>query len=84
MATAFDREWMVAEARAHWRRNLPNLYARLKNSGRLEAELAAAADRTLVELEQYKEAGLTPAEAWPEIRSDFLILDPQVYNQAAP
>lgn len=81
MAQAFDRAWMVAEGRAHWKRNLPKLYAQLKNSGQLEKELAAAADRTLQEMQEYVEAGMTPAEAWPEVRADFLILDPETYNR---
>ena len=82
MAQAFDRAWMIAEAREHWKKHLPRLYARLKNRGELEEALRVAADQTLTAMDELVGTGMTPAEAWPEVRAEFLILDPANYDPA--
>lgn len=85
MAQAFDLPWLIAEGRAHWKAHLSALYNRLKNQGRLEQELKNAAEQTLQEMQELqKKAGMTPAEAWPEVRAMHLILDPTEYGKAAP
>lgn len=80
----YDLQWLIAEGRDHWKRHLPTLYAKLLNSKTLEQELKKAAERTMQEMEQLQQAGMTAAEAWPEVRDEYLILDPSRYNREAP
>lgn len=80
MAQTFDLQWLIAEGRAHWKRHLPRMYARLKNNGTLESSLQDAARQTKLIMDQYEQTGMTPAAAWPEARADYLILDPKQYN----
>lgn len=81
MATTFDQAWLMTEGRQHWKRHLPRLYARLKNSGKLEASLREAAQATKKAMDALeKTQGMSPAEAWPEVRAEFLILNPSDYS----
>lgn len=76
MNAAFDLQRLKAEGRRHWMRHLPTMYKSLVQTGRLEAALQEAARQTRELMNQANEAGQTDAEAWPEVRAQFLILDP--------
>ena len=78
----FSKAWMKTEARQHWKRHLPRLYSRLKNSGKLEAALDEAATKTRGAMEALEQkAGMKPDEAWPEVRGEWIVLDPATYER---
>lgn len=78
----YSKAWMKTEARQHWKRHLPRLFNRLKNSGKLEQSLDEAAQKTRSAMDALVEkAKLKPDEAWPEVRHEWIVLDPATYNQ---
>lgn len=76
MSEAFSLRRLRNEGRTHWKRHLPKLYQQLQESGQLEPELTEAAKKTRTLMDQYNAQGMTDQEAWPEVRAEFLILDP--------
>ncbi len=76
MSEAFNLTRLKAEGRNHWKKYLPAMHARLERAGTLEQALTEAATQTRKLLDQANDAGMTDAEAWPEVRAQFLILDP--------
>ena len=79
---SYSKAWMKTEARQYWRRYLPRLFRRLKDSGELEAALDDVATRARVAMDALQiQAHLTPDEAWPEVRHEWILLDPARYNQ---
>lgn len=76
MAESFGMLRLMAEGRTHWQTHLPALFEKLKAAGTLEAKLREAAELTLAEMAELEAAGMTAAEAWPEVRENHLILDP--------
>lgn len=81
MSEAFNLTRLKAEGRNHWKKHLPAMFARLERAGTLEQELTEAATQTRRLMDQANEAGQTDAEAWPEVRAQFLILDPAVAGE---
>lgn len=77
----YDVPWLMTEGRQHWKRHLPQLYNRLKNTGKLETSLREAAQQTKVRMDSLEKAGMKPDEAWPEVRAEHLILNPAEFNQ---
>lgn len=76
MSEAFNLTRLKNEGRNHWKKHLPAMHARLERAGTLEQALTEAATQTRQLLDQANDAGMTDAEAWPEVRAQFLILDP--------
>ena len=72
-------------AERHWRTWLPRLVAELDRTGRLQATLREAAERTAMDLEELRrhfiQQGLTPAQAgqraWEIVRERYLFLPPE-------
>lgn len=76
MSEAFNLTRLKNEGRNHWKKHLPAMTRRLTTAGTLEQALTEAATQTRQLLDQANDAGMTDAEAWPEVRAQFLILDP--------
>lgn len=75
----FSQNDLMEAGREHWSKWLPKTTARLSAAGELEAALESAADLTLAEMKELgAKAGMTPEEAWPEVRANHLILDPRL------
>lgn len=81
MNAAFNLGRLKAEGRNHWKKHLPKMYARLERSGKLEEAIEEAAQQTRKLMDQANEAGQTDAEAWPEVRAQYLILDPAMAGE---
>lgn len=62
----------VNQARAHWKEFRPRLYRDLKASGKLEAALKEAAERTFAEMGQHRAMGYSEQEAWEIVRENYL------------
>jgi hypothetical protein len=58
----------IDQARRHWEEFRPTLYRDLKASGRLDAALRDAADRTHQEMSDLRGHGYTEQEAWEMVR----------------
>ena len=75
----------VALAERHWRTWLPRRVAELERTGRLQAMLHEAAERTMTESEElqrhFLQQGLTPSQAqqraWEIVRERYLFLPPE-------
>lgn len=74
MAHSYSRASLIDLGRKHWKTYLPKKYRALKKAGTLEKELAAAADLTLKDMQDCREAGMSVHEAWQESRELHLIL----------
>ena len=74
MAHSYSREALIDLGRKHWKEHLPEKFRALKESGQLEKELAAAADLTLAEMQEFKDSGLNVHEAWQASRELHLLL----------
>jgi hypothetical protein len=61
-----------SQARRHWKEHLPTLYRQLKASGKLEAALKDAAERTFREMEELEEMGYDRQGAWEIVREQYL------------
>ena len=72
-------------AERHWRTWLPRLVAELEQTGRLQAKLREAAERTAMDLEELRrhfiQQGLTPQQAhdraWEIVRERYLLIPPE-------
>jgi hypothetical protein len=72
-------------AETHWRQHCPRLLRQLQATGRLEAALQEAQERTLDEMEslmrEFRQQGLTPSQAhdqaWELVREKYLLLPPE-------
>lgn len=72
-------------AENHWRQHCPRLVRQLQATGRLEAALLEAQERTLDEMEslmrEFRQQGLTPPQAhdraWELVREKYLLLPPE-------
>jgi hypothetical protein len=62
----------IDQARRHWEEFRPTLYRDLKTSGKLDAALRDAADRTDREMNDLREHGYTEQEAWEMVRERYL------------
>jgi hypothetical protein len=62
----------VSQARAHWKEFQPKRYAALEKSGKLEATLQEAAERTHQEMSAFEEQGFNNQEAWEMTRQRYL------------
>jgi hypothetical protein len=60
------------QSRAHWKQFRPSLCCDLKRSGKLEATLTDAAERTQREMAQLERAGFYTHEAWEIVRESYL------------
>ena len=75
----------VALAERHWRDWLPRRVAELERTGRLQATLHEAAERTMTDAEElqrhFLQQGLTPNQAqqraWEIVRERYLFLPPE-------
>ena len=74
MAHSYSRAALIDLGRKHWKEHLPQKYRALVAAGTLEKELAAAADLTLQEMQEFKEVGLSVHEAWQASRELHLLL----------
>ena len=74
MAHSYSREALIDLGRKHWKEHLPEKVRALKEAGTLEKELAAAADLTLADMQEFKESGLNVHEAWQASRELHLLL----------
>ena len=72
-------------AENHWRQHCPRLVKQLQTTGRLEAALLEAQEKTLNEMEtlmrDFRKEGLTPPQAhdraWELVREKYLQLPPE-------
>lgn len=71
---SYSREALIELGRKHWKEHLPEKYRALKEAGTLEKELAAAADLTLKDMDEFKAEGLNVHEAWQASRELHLLL----------
>lgn len=53
------------------------MFQELKKSGRLEAHLQEAVERTFQETNALEEQGLRPDEAWEIVREKYLLIPPR-------
>ena len=74
MAHSYSRNSLIDLGRKHWKEHLPEKFRALKEAGTLEKELAAAADLTLAEMQEFKDSGLNVHEAWQASRELHLLL----------
>jgi hypothetical protein len=74
MAHSYSRAALTDLGRKHWKTYLPKKYRALKKAGTLEKELAAAADLTLKDMDEFKAEGLNVHEAWQASRELHLLL----------
>lgn len=65
-------ELWISQADRHWKKHQPRRYARLKQAGTLPQELRAAAEATDKEMQDLQAGGMTPDEAWMEVRNKYL------------
>lgn len=70
----YDLKSLIEVGRQHWRVYLPEKFKALSEAGTLEAELKAAAELTIAEMDDLRTAGSQPHEAWEATRELFLIL----------
>jgi hypothetical protein len=64
----------VNQAREHWKEFQPNRYSALVKSGKLEAALQDAAERTLREQMDLEDQGFDPQAAWEMVRERYLFV----------
>ena len=74
MAHSYSRDSLIDLGRKHWKEHLPQKFRALKESGQLEKELAAAADLTLKDMEEFRTVGMNVHEAWQGARELHLVL----------
>lgn len=76
----------IAQAREHWKDNLPKMYARLVAAHELETALQSAANATAQGIRVLMEQGQTWEEAWEEVRGFYLFpqAEPDADPQAPP
>lgn len=61
-------------AKDHWKEFQPKLYASLEKSGKLEAALEDAAERTYREMTELEDQGFDHQDAWEMVRERYLFL----------
>lgn len=62
----------IAQARAHWKEHLPQMYRRLVATDKLEATLKAAAEATEQAMQVLRAQGFSETEAWEMTREQYL------------
>ncbi|MDP3552633.1 hypothetical protein [Methylocystis sp.] len=62
----------INQARRHWQEFQPTRFKELKKSGKLQAALDEAAERTYQEMNALTEAGFQEHEAWEMVRQEYL------------
>ena len=78
------RHWMSL-ADDHWKEHRPAMYRELQQSGKLEAALQSAAEKTAREYDQLLDAGQDPHQAWQSVRENHLLLPEEdgLYEETA-
>jgi hypothetical protein len=79
----YDLKSLVQVGRGHWRVYLPEKFKHLTDAGTLEAELKAAAELTIAEMDDLRTAGYQLHEAWAMARETHLIL-PEEQSEEEP
>lgn len=76
----------IHQARLHWREHLPQMYQRLKETGKLEESLQVAADQTAKAMAQLQAEGFDHHAAWEMTREQYLFLpeEPQPETEPLP
>ena len=64
----------VNQAREHWKEFQPKRYRELLKTGKLEAALHDAADRTYREVTELEDQGFDPHDAWEVVRERYLFV----------
>ncbi len=67
-------ESLAHQAKEHWRKLRPRLYAELKESGKLDQLAQAAARRTREEVATLVEKGWSQDQAWEGVREKYVFL----------
>lgn len=65
---------LAMQAIAHWKEHLPQMHARLLETGQLENEALRAAEQTLQEEADLIGQGFQSTEAWEMVREKYLFL----------
>lgn len=81
---ALDLEAMVQLAQEHWQEHQPALYARLAQTGQLEAMIETAARQTLEAMELLISRGTPPLEAWQLMREEWLLVPGEEHSDLSP
>jgi hypothetical protein len=73
----------VNQAREHWKEFQPKRYTELVKSGKLEAALQDAAERTYREVTDLEDQGYDHQDAWEIVRERYLFVPEEGMNQTA-
>jgi len=73
----------VKQAREHWKEFQPKRYSALVKSGKLEAALQDAAERTYRELTELEDQGFDHQDAWEIVRERYLFVPEEGKNPTA-
>jgi len=68
------RGMWASEARAHWQKYRPKMYAELEKSGQLEERLKNAVERAKDQATAFLQSGMSPLEAQSEAKRQHLFL----------
>ena len=74
LVTKMQHENWIAQARDHWKEHLPEMFARLKQEGKMEQALTLAAFQTAQEMRNLTKQGIAHQEAWEQVREQYLFL----------
>jgi hypothetical protein len=72
-----DRDILAGQAEEHWKRYLPLMYKKLKESGMLEAEAKTAGIRAAEMIQKLIAGGLYPFEAREIVLPQYILLTPE-------
>jgi len=73
----------VNQAREHWKEFQPKRYSALVRSGKLQATLQDAAERTYREVTDLEDRGLDRQDAWEIVRERYLFVPEEGKNPTA-
>ena len=73
----------VRQAKDHWKEFQPKRYASLEKSGKLEAALQDAAERTYREMTELEDQGFDHQDAWGIVRERYLFVPEEGKNPTA-
>ena len=76
-----DRDILAGQAEDHWKRYLPSMYKKLKESGTFEAEAKSAGIRAANMIEELIASGLYPFEAREIVLPQYILLPPETENE---
>ena len=65
---------LALQALEHWKKHLPNLFAKLQEKGELERRAQKAADQTNEDLENAVSQGMPWHNAWDEVKNRYVFL----------